>query len=373
MGLDTAIDRAQHRAPVAQVRHSMSTWTVARIPRVAFVLASAAIFLAGTLGTAVPASGASPAAPGVGPGADRAHHPDRSRPGRPRHQPPRLRAALPHARSGRSARGQAARRGHRLARPPRSVHRSADPARRPLQQPQQPGPEPTHRRAAGQHRRDRSEQLRRDGEPGDRCLRPQPQPDQQHRQRHLHGRRRELDGHRSADPVGRAERPLALRGAGRGDRRQHAALRLVQDVGPERSDERLVPVRHRRAATCSTTIPSSGTTTTSSASGRTSTTTAAGPTRSSPPTSSSSGSRRPVTRAARSNTVLYVADAAHPLHNADGSTAFTPVPANTADSSAVRLHRRRPFTGRRHRQLGSEDHGLALGPVRRLTGAGERR
>jgi hypothetical protein len=34
------------------------------------------------------------------------------------------------------------------------------------------------------------------------------------------------------------------------------------------------------------------------------------------------------------NTVLYVADAAHPLHNADGSIAFTPVPANTADSSA---------------------------------------
>jgi uncharacterized repeat protein (TIGR01451 family) len=31
--------------------------------------------------------------------------------------------------------------------------------------------------------------------------------------------------------------------------------------------------------------------------------------------------------------VLYVADAAHPLHNADGSIAFTPVPANTADAS----------------------------------------
>jgi len=31
--------------------------------------------------------------------------------------------------------------------------------------------------------------------------------------------------------------------------------------------------------------------------------------------------------------VLYVADPAHPLHNADGSTAFTPVPANTADAS----------------------------------------
>src|SRR5512141_384933 len=35
------------------------------------------------------------------------------------------------------------------------------------------------------------------------------------------------------------------------------------------------------------------------------------------------------------DTVLYVADAAHPLHNADGSIAFTPVPANTADSSAL--------------------------------------
>jgi Domain of unknown function (DUF5979)/Fibronectin type III domain len=33
-------------------------------------------------------------------------------------------------------------------------------------------------------------------------------------------------------------------------------------------------------------------------------------------------------------TVFYVADAAHPLHNADGSIAFTPVPANTADASA---------------------------------------
>jgi uncharacterized repeat protein (TIGR01451 family) len=33
-------------------------------------------------------------------------------------------------------------------------------------------------------------------------------------------------------------------------------------------------------------------------------------------------------------TVLYVADAANPLRNADGSIAFTPVPANTADSSA---------------------------------------
>ena len=32
-------------------------------------------------------------------------------------------------------------------------------------------------------------------------------------------------------------------------------------------------------------------------------------------------------------TVLYVADAGHPLLNADGSTAFTPVPANTADAS----------------------------------------
>ena len=35
------------------------------------------------------------------------------------------------------------------------------------------------------------------------------------------------------------------------------------------------------------------------------------------------------------NTVLYVADASNPLHNADGSKAFTPVPANTVDSSAV--------------------------------------
>ena len=34
------------------------------------------------------------------------------------------------------------------------------------------------------------------------------------------------------------------------------------------------------------------------------------------------------------DTVLYVADPAHPLHNADGSTTFTPVPANTADGSA---------------------------------------
>src|SRR6478752_6103894 len=34
-------------------------------------------------------------------------------------------------------------------------------------------------------------------------------------------------------------------------------------------------------------------------------------------------------------TAIYVADAANPLHNADGSTAFTPVPANTADQSAV--------------------------------------
>ena len=42
----------------------MSTWTVAQTPRVAFVLASVAILLAGTLGTAAPASGASPAPPG---------------------------------------------------------------------------------------------------------------------------------------------------------------------------------------------------------------------------------------------------------------------------------------------------------------------
>jgi len=34
-------------------------------------------------------------------------------------------------------------------------------------------------------------------------------------------------------------------------------------------------------------------------------------------------------------TALYVASATNPLHNADGSTAFTPVPANTADPSAV--------------------------------------
>ena len=33
------------------------------------------------------------------------------------------------------------------------------------------------------------------------------------------------------------------------------------------------------------------------------------------------------------DSVLYVADAANPLHNADGSIAFTPVPANTADAS----------------------------------------
>jgi hypothetical protein len=38
----------------------MSTWTVARIPRVPAVLVSAAILLAGTLGMATPASGASP-------------------------------------------------------------------------------------------------------------------------------------------------------------------------------------------------------------------------------------------------------------------------------------------------------------------------
>ena len=42
----------------------MSTWTVARIPRVAFVLASAATLVAGTLGIAAPASGASPAPQG---------------------------------------------------------------------------------------------------------------------------------------------------------------------------------------------------------------------------------------------------------------------------------------------------------------------
>ena len=42
----------------------MSTSTVARTPRVAFVLASVAILLAGTLGVAVPRSGASPTPPG---------------------------------------------------------------------------------------------------------------------------------------------------------------------------------------------------------------------------------------------------------------------------------------------------------------------
>ncbi|MDX6607405.1 MAG: hypothetical protein QOD14_1945, partial [Solirubrobacterales bacterium] len=42
----------------------MSTWTVARIPRVAFVLASAAALLASTLGMAVPASGAGPGSTG---------------------------------------------------------------------------------------------------------------------------------------------------------------------------------------------------------------------------------------------------------------------------------------------------------------------
>jgi Fibronectin type III domain len=33
--------------------------------------------------------------------------------------------------------------------------------------------------------------------------------------------------------------------------------------------------------------------------------------------------------------VAYVADTAHPLRNADGSAAFTPVPANTADASSL--------------------------------------
>jgi len=42
----------------------MSTWTVARYPRVAFVLASSAILVASTLGMAVPASGASPGSAG---------------------------------------------------------------------------------------------------------------------------------------------------------------------------------------------------------------------------------------------------------------------------------------------------------------------
>jgi len=46
--------------------------------------------------------------------------------------------------------------------------------------------------------------------------------------------------------------------------------------------------------------------------------------------------RKPVTgdTSCSVNTVGYVADAAHPLRNADRSIAFTPVPANTADSSA---------------------------------------
>src|SRR5690349_9081848 len=42
----------------------MSTWSGARVHRVAFVLASTAILLAGILGTAVPASGASPGTSG---------------------------------------------------------------------------------------------------------------------------------------------------------------------------------------------------------------------------------------------------------------------------------------------------------------------
>ena len=63
-GLDTTPERVHYRGPVAQVRHSMSTWTAARTARVALVLASVGILVAGTLGMAVPASGASPASPG---------------------------------------------------------------------------------------------------------------------------------------------------------------------------------------------------------------------------------------------------------------------------------------------------------------------
>ena len=43
----------------------MSTWSGARVRRVAVSLASTAVLLAGTLGTAVPASGASPGTPGT--------------------------------------------------------------------------------------------------------------------------------------------------------------------------------------------------------------------------------------------------------------------------------------------------------------------
>jgi len=43
----------------------MSTWTVARVPRVAFVLASSAILLASTLGMAIPVSGAGPGPSGA--------------------------------------------------------------------------------------------------------------------------------------------------------------------------------------------------------------------------------------------------------------------------------------------------------------------
>src|SRR5689334_24444372 len=47
------------------MRRSMSTWSVARVRRVAVVLASTAIIIAGSLGAAVPASGASPGSPGT--------------------------------------------------------------------------------------------------------------------------------------------------------------------------------------------------------------------------------------------------------------------------------------------------------------------
>ena len=143
-----------------------------------------------------------------------------------------------------------------------------------------------------------------------------------------------LVGHRSADPVGP-----------QGGHWLYAALGVATGANmllfgwsktPDPNDLTNGWCRFGIAArpSSSTTTRSSGTTTTSSASARTSTTTAR-TTRSSRPTSSPSGSRRPVTASCSVGTVVYVADAANPLHNADGSTAFTPVPANTADSSAV--------------------------------------
>ena len=204
----------------------MSTLTVARIPRVAFV--PVAILLAGTLGG--------------GPGFWR--EPDGSRGRSWRRSGTSLRPPGPglppptvppsRNRSARSTRVPCERPSctprRSLPRPPRPIQPAHDAARRALQQHQRPGPEPADRRAAGQHRRDRSEQLRRDGQPGDRRLRPQPQPDQQHGQRHLHGRPRELS---VSDPQiqwdGQSGHWLYV-GAGRGDRSQHAPLRLVQDV-----------------------------------------------------------------------------------------------------------------------------------------------